>query len=81
MKDAGILEGDTVIVRMQPEARPGEVVVALVDGEATVKTYRTRKGRVVLEPANEAFSPIEVGPDQEFQLVGKVVAVLRKLEG
>lgn len=80
MKDVGILDRDTIIVRQQREARNGEIVVALVDGEATVKTFRRFRDKVVLEPANEAFSPIEVESGQDLEIVGKVVSVLRRLE-
>ena len=61
MVDAGIVDGDFVVVRQQPEADRGDVVVAgIPDGEATVKTYSTRQGRVVLSPANERLSPMEL---------------------
>ena len=80
MKDAGILDRDMVVVREQREARSGEIVVALVDGEATVKTYRAKRSGIVLEPANAAFQPIEITPPHELVLLGKVVAVLRKIE-
>ena len=80
MKDAGILEKDTLIVRQQREARNGEIVVAMVDGEATVKTFRRTGAGVVLEPANPAYRPIQVEPDQDLQILGKVIAVLRRLE-
>jgi repressor LexA len=80
MKDAGILEGDMVVVREQNDARNGDIVVALVDGEATVKTYRVRRnGTVVLEPANSEFEPIEISPERPLEIRGKVVAVLRKV--
>ncbi|MBI5836157.1 MAG: transcriptional repressor LexA [Candidatus Eisenbacteria bacterium] len=80
MKDAGILDRDVVVVREQREARSGDIVVALVDGEATVKTYRAKRSGIVLEPANAAFEPIEIAARQELVLLGKVVAVLRKVE-
>src|SRR6204780_2137591 len=79
MIDAGILDGDYVVVRQQPEAESGDVVVAGIgDDEATVKTFRRRRGRVVLEPANAEFSEMEFGPD-EVTIYGKVVTVLRRL--
>ncbi|HVP38021.1 MAG TPA: transcriptional repressor LexA [Candidatus Saccharimonadales bacterium] len=80
MKDAGILDRDVVVVRQQREARSGDIVVALVDGEATVKTYRAKRSGIVLEPANAAFQPIEIAERQELRLLGRVVAVLRKVE-
>lgn len=79
MVGAGILDGDYVVVRSQQVADPGDLVVAGLPGEeATVKTYRRRRGRVVLEPANPAYSPIEL-PPAEVALYGKVVTVLRRV--
>lgn len=77
MIDAGILDGDTVIIKQQPDANDGEIVAALVDGEeATVKTLRRKRGRVILEPANERYEPIVA---EDVQVLGKVVSVLRRL--
>lgn len=79
MIDAGILDGDLVVVRRQPDADDGEIVVAGLEGdEATVKTLRKRGPVIVLEPANEALSPIEV-PADDAVIFGKVVTVLRKV--
>jgi repressor LexA len=79
MIEAGILEGDFVVVRSQPEAKDGEVVVAGLPGEeATVKTFRKRGRKVVLEPANARLAPIELAPD-DVRIFGKVVSVLRRL--
>jgi repressor LexA len=79
MIDAGILDGDLVVVRHQPDAEPGDVVVAgIPDGEATVKTFRRRRGRVLLVPSNPRFAEIELPPD-EVTIYGKVVTVLRRL--
>ncbi len=79
MIDAGIMDGDCVVVRQQPEAEQGDVVVAgIPDGEATVKTFSRRHGRIVLTPANERLSPMEFDPD-EVAIYGKVVTVLRRL--
>jgi repressor LexA len=83
MIEAGILDGDYVIVRQQPTARSGEVVAAMIPseysdgGEATVKTIRHRGSAVVLEPANSRLAPFEAPPGTE--ILGKVVAVFRKL--
>ncbi len=78
MIDAGILPDDIVIVRRQPEAEDGQIVVALVDDEATVKRLRFRDGCVELHPENPAFEPII--PDQEaLQILGRVVEVRRFL--
>ncbi len=79
MVGAGILDGDFVVVRQQPEAQPGDVVVAgIPDGEATVKTFGLRRGKVVLSPANPEFEPIELDPG-DVTIYGKVVTVLRRL--
>ena len=79
MIDAGIMDGDFVVVRQQADAERGDVVVAgIPDGEATVKTFSTRQGRVVLTPANERLSPMEFDPS-EVAIYGKVVTVLRRL--
>jgi repressor LexA len=79
MVEAGILDGDFVVVRSQDEARDGEVVVAGIPGEeATVKTLRRKGRKVVLEPSNARLSPMEFAAD-EVQVFGKVVSVLRRL--
>lgn len=80
MTGAGILPGDVVIVRRQQEARVGEVVVALVEDEATVKTLRRDGRRFVLQPENPAFPTIVPEPGT-LVLLGKVVEVCRYLEG
>jgi repressor LexA len=79
MIEAGILDGDFVVVRSQPEARDGEVVVAGIPGEeATVKTLRRKGRKVVLEPANARLSALEL-PAGEVRIYGKVVSVMRRL--
>jgi repressor LexA len=78
MRDAGVHDGDYVFVRKQPVAHSGEMVVAIVGDEATVKWYRPQAGVVRLEPDNPDYEPIIV--DREFQLAGKVVGVLRRFE-
>lgn len=80
MVDAGILDGDLVVVRRQDTAREGDIVAALLPGpaedEATVKRFHRDDGRVLLLPENPAVEPIEM---TDGRIVGKVVAVLRKL--
>ena len=79
MVDAGILDGDYVVVRQQPEARKGEIVVAGIPGEeATVKTYGRKGAKVVLTPANPRLAPMELDP-RDVTVFGKVVTVLRRL--
>lgn len=75
MKNAGILPGDLVVVRSQPTASSGEIVVALLGEEATVKRLRLDRGQVWLMPENEEFEPIDGG---EAQILGKVTAVIRQ---
>jgi len=76
MMNAGILDGDLVVVRRADTARDGEIVVGMIGEEATVKRLRRIDGRVHLMPENDAFEPIV--PD-ELTLAGVVVGVLRKL--
>jgi repressor LexA len=76
MIDAAICDGDWVVVRRQPVAENGEVVAAMIDGEATVKTFKQTGGHVWLMPQNDAYSPI---PGDAAQVLGRVVAVLRSL--
>lgn len=79
MIDAGILDGDFVVARQQPEARKGDIVVAGIPGdEATVKTFSRKGNKVVLLPANERLSPMEFDP-REVTVYGKVVTVLRRV--
>jgi repressor LexA len=76
MIDAAICDGDYVVVKSQPTAEPGEIVAALIDDEATVKTLAKRDGHVWLMPHNPAYSPI-LG--DKAQILGRVVSVLRKV--
>jgi repressor LexA len=76
MIDAAICDGDWVVVRQQKTADNGEIVAAMLDGEATVKVFRQRDGHTWLLPRNSAFEPI-LGDDAE--VLGKVVAVLRSV--
>lgn len=79
MIDAGIFDRDFVVVRQQPTAEQGDVVVAgIADGEATVKTYSRARGKIVLTPANPALSPMVLDPG-DVTIYGKVVTVLRRL--
>lgn len=75
----GILEGDILIVRKQSDAQNGEIVVALVDQEATVKTLEKKKGQLRLIPANPLFKPIELKGDRNHLILGRVVAIQRRL--
>jgi repressor LexA len=78
MIDDGILDGDFIVVEERPEPNNGDMVVASIDGEATVKRFhRDARGAVRLEPANPRYKPIVVR-DRDLQIRGVVVAVLRK---
>jgi repressor LexA len=76
MIDAAIADQDWVVVRQQPTADNGEIVAAMIDGEATVKTFKRKDGHAWLMPHNEAYEPI---PGDDATILGKVVAVLRRL--
>lgn len=76
MIEAAICDGDWVVVRRQPDADNGEIVAAMLEDEATVKTFKRRDGHVWLMPHNPAFEPI---PGDDAQILGKVVAVLRRV--
>ncbi|MEV0354464.1 transcriptional repressor LexA [Nocardia sp. NPDC050697] len=76
MVEAAICDGDTVVVRRQPDAHSGEIVAALLDGEATVKVLRRRGGHVYLEPRNPAYPVLD---GDEAAVLGKVVSVLRRV--
>ncbi len=87
MQDSGILDGDYAVVRRQPDVADGTVVVAYLDGEATVKRLRRTRNGYRLEPANRAFRPIEVPrppPGEEsatdFRIAGPVVGVVRTMK-
>jgi repressor LexA len=76
MIDAAIADGDWVVVRQQPTCENGDIVAAMIEGEATVKTYKKRNGHVLLMPHNEAYAPI---PGDDAVILGRVVTVLRKI--
>ncbi len=77
MIEAGILPGDLLLVRPQQTAHNGEIVVALIDGEVTVKRFRKKGRKVLLEPANPKMKPMEM---KRGKIIGKIVAVWRMLE-
>lgn len=76
MVDAAICDGDVVVVRRQPEAHSGEIVAAMLDGEATVKVFRRRRDRIELEPRNDAYPVLD---GSEAVVLGKVVSVMRRI--
>ena len=79
MIDAGIYDGDFVVVRVQPSADPGDVVVAGIPGEeATVKTFLRKRNKIVLRPANETMEDLVFDPS-DVKIYGKVVTLLRRI--
>jgi len=83
MIDAGIEAGDTLVVRQQPLAEDGDIVVAGLGDEATVKRLRYSPDRIELQPENSKYAPITIGPEQmdEFRIIGRVVAHIRPQTG
>ena len=78
MRDAGILDGDILAVHHSPEARDNQIVIARIDDEVTVKTYRRRGDKIELLPANPDFSPIIVDPShQQLTIEGIMVGLIR----
>jgi repressor LexA len=75
MIEAGIFDGDLVVVRQQPYAEDGDIVVAMIEEEATVKFFRRRRGRIHLEPANANMQPIVA---DKVQVIGKVLMSIRR---
>ncbi len=80
MRDEGILPGDVVVVQKQQTARNGQTVIALVNGEATIKTYYRKAGTIELHPANDTMQPIIVQAHDTFRIKGLVVGVIRHLK-
>ena len=78
MVDAGICEGDLVVVRTQDHAESGQIVVALVDGEATVKKFVARGAKQWLQPANSRYEPIPV--EDDTRIAGRVIGVIRSYD-
>src|SRR6266700_2176485 len=76
MMNAGIVDGDWVVVRQQPVAENGDIIAAMIEGEATVKTFKRSGSHVWLMPHNPAYTPI---PGEDAEILGRVVAVLRRV--
>ena len=77
MINAGIFDGDYVIVEQQSTAENGQKVVALIDDSATVKTFYKEDGFIRLQPENDSMEPIIVNPGQSFQILGRVIGIFR----
>jgi repressor LexA len=80
MQDVGILEDDLILVRRTESVRNGEIVVARLGDETTVKRFYNIAGRIVLEPANKNYRPISVDDKDNFYLEGRVVALIRNMD-
>ncbi|MCQ2102339.1 MAG: transcriptional repressor LexA [Fibrobacter sp.] len=79
MINAGIFDGDLIFARQQKTADRGEIIVAQVDNEATVKYYHPNADHVELRPANPSYRPIIVKRDKDFSIAGRVIGVMRKI--
>lgn len=77
MIEEGIFEGDLLVISPQKTANNYDIIVAMVDGEATVKTYINKNNAITLLPANKNYSPIVIESKQDFSIIGKVKGVLR----
>ena len=77
MIEAGIFEGDIVIVNPQKNADNGEIIVAMLEDEATLKRYELKNETVYLKPENQNYSPIVVKNREDFSIIGKVLGVFR----
>lgn len=80
MVEAGILEDDLILVRRTDSVRNGEIVVARLGDDTTVKRFYNIAGRIVLEPANKSYRPIPIDDKQNFFLEGRVVALIRNMD-
>jgi repressor LexA len=79
MIDAAILDGDLALIKPQPDAQNGEIIVALVGDEATLKRFYRENEQIRLQPENKNMQPIIIGPDDnEIRIIGKVVSLLRQ---
>ena len=79
MIDAGIFDGDLIFARQQKSAERGEIIVAQVDNEATVKYYQPASDHIELRPANPKYRPIIVKSNKDFSIAGRVIGVMRKV--
>lgn len=80
MTGAGLEEGDYIVVRPQKDALNNEIVVAAVDDETTVKRFSKTGGRILLKPENPGYRPIEIKEGRRFEIIGKVISIIKPLE-
>lgn len=81
MRDAGIIDGNIIIVDRALDVQDGHIVVAAIDGQYTCKYYRKTRSGVWLEPANPEFKPIKVATKQDFSIFGRYDGLIRKNKG
>ena len=79
MENAGILDGDILVVDRSLEPSSGKIVIGVIDGEFTVKRIEIRAGRLFLLPENDSFKPMEITPDMDFKIWGIVTFAIHKL--
>ncbi|MCQ2060493.1 MAG: transcriptional repressor LexA [Fibrobacter sp.] len=79
MINAGIFDGDLIFARQQKSAERGEIIVAQIDNEATVKYYQPLSDHIELRPANPKYRPIIVNKEKDFSIAGRVIGVMRKV--
>jgi repressor LexA len=77
MKDVGILDGDYIVVRQQPHANSHQLVVAMINGEAVIKRLVRKKNQIELHSENEKYKPIMIQPEDDFQIMGVFVGLMR----
>lgn len=77
MINAGIFEGDVVIISPQQDANNGEIIVAMIENEATLKRFERKKGAITLIPENDNYSPIKINKTDNFSIIGKALGVFR----
>jgi repressor LexA len=80
MIKAGIYDGDIAIAQQQPVADHGDIVIALLGDEATVKRFYRRKNLILLQPENDMMQPIRINEESDFKILGKVIATLHRIE-
>jgi repressor LexA len=79
MKNAAILDGDLVLVRRQQTAQNGDIIAALIENETTIKKLKIKGDKIILQPENPEYEPITIKNPENFSIIGKVIAVIRKL--
>lgn len=78
MEDANIFQGDILVVDRSQSAEDNTIIIAVLNGEFTVKRIKTNKNKISLEAANKSFSPIEISPDIDFEIWGVVTYIIHK---